>query len=100
MGLFSRLVLGLPLLFPASTPTFHTIPQETPFPTNGARTSLRFLPAPRYGQKRRRILKNGSIGDEEVTVSASDYLDSDFDFLGEVIESEAGTPSDFRHIRP
>lgn len=98
MGLFSRLVLGFPLLFPTSTSTVHTIPQETPFPTNGGRTSLRFLPTPRYGQKRRRILKNKVI-EEELTVFISDHLDANFDFMGEVIEPEKRSACEFGHIR-
>lgn len=89
MGLFSRLVLGFPLLLPISLPTFHVIPQNPHFPNGGARTSLRFLSALRYIQKRRRIQKDGRATEEEITLLQPQWDSSQFEFVGEVIEQEA-----------
>ena len=86
MGLFSRLVLGLPLLLQTSSTTFHNIPQTHQFPDSGNRTSLRFMPASRYILKRRRVLKNGGILEEELCILQSACDESHFDFIGEVIE--------------
>jgi len=86
MGLFSRFVLGFPFIFPIFTPTFNNIPENYKFPDSGSRTSLRFLPASRYTQKRRRALKDGRTLEEELTLFQPEYDDSQFDFIGEVVE--------------
>lgn len=86
MGIFSRLVLGFPLLIQTSSMSFHSIPQTHQFPDGGNRTSLRFMPTSGHTQKRRRALKNGSAIDEELCVFQSTCDDFHFDFIGEVIE--------------
>lgn len=86
MGLFSRLVLGFPILLPSSIPVFHGNPARNPFPDGGNRTSLRFLPTLRCIQKRRRILKDGRKIEEEITLFQAEPDNSHFDFIGEVIE--------------
>lgn len=88
MGLFSKLVLGFPVLLPSSTPVFHGNPERNPFPDGGSRTSLRFLPTLRCIQKRRRILKNGQKIEEEITLFQAEPDNSQFDFIGEVIQDE------------
>ncbi len=87
MGLFSRLVLGFPLLLETISPTFHGIPQKHQFPDGGSRTSLRFMSTSRFTQKRRRTLKNGRAIEEELCSLQSDCDNSQFDFIGEVIEN-------------
>lgn len=91
MGLFSRFVLGFPMLLPISVPIFHTSPENHQFPDGGGRTSLRFMPAPRHTQKRRRNLKNGQIVEEELTFLEERCDDTCFDFVGEVIEQGNNT---------
>ena len=87
MGLFSRLVLGFPLLFPNSFPSFQACPDTHRFPDSGSRTSLRFLPAPRYIQKRRHKYKVGKILEDEISLFQPTYEDFTFDFVGEIIEN-------------
>jgi len=86
MGLFSRLVLGLPLLLQTSSPTFHPIPEKHQFPDGGNRTSLRLLPASRCAQKRRHARKDGRTLEEELTLFQSDQENYQLDLIGEVIE--------------
>jgi hypothetical protein len=95
MGLFSRLVLGFPLLFPVSAPLFHTTPEDHQFPDSGNRTSLRFMPVPRHTQKRRRGHKNGQMIEDELTFLEERYDETCFEFVGEVIEqgSDKFSPS-------
>ena len=88
MGLFSRIVLGFPVLIPTSTPAFRALLERYQFPDGGSRTSLRFLPTLRCIQKRRRILKNGRSIEEEVTLFQAEPDNSQFDFIGEVVEQE------------
>ncbi len=85
MGLFSKFVLGFPLLISSSMPFFHIFPENYRFPDSGNRTSLRFLPIPRGTKKRR--CKNGRGYEEELTFYHSEDELLSFDFIGEVIES-------------
>jgi len=89
MGLFSRLVLGFPILLPSSIAVFHGKPERNLFLDGGSRTSLRFLPTLRCIQRRRRILKDGKKIEEEITLFQAEPDNSQFDFIGEVIEEEA-----------
>jgi len=86
MGLFSRLILGGPLVLFNSSATYQDIHQSHRFPDSGARTSLRFMPASRLTHKRRRYLKNGKLTEDEFTFRET--LDNlpNLDFVGEVID--------------
>ncbi len=86
MGLFSRLVLGFPMLLPISMPLFHTPPDNHQFPDGGSRPSLRFMPVSRYPQRRRRTLKDGRVVEEELTFLQDRCDDTNFEFVGEVID--------------
>jgi hypothetical protein len=88
MGLFSRMVLGFPWLSQSSTPAYRTNTQSYPFPASGARSSLRLMTGPRYTQKRRRNLKDGSYIDEELTHFETECENPHLDFICEVIEED------------
>lgn len=88
MGLFSRFVLGFPILVQTSTYAFHGATQSHRFPDSGSRTSLRFISPARYVQKCRRLLKDGNFLEEEVTLIQTEYNHSHLDFVGEVIEDD------------
>jgi hypothetical protein len=87
MGLFSRFVLGFPMLLPQSHPIFSGRLETHQFPDSGNRTSLRFLPASRSCQKRKKSHKNGKMLEEEITLFQPNSYDSNFDFMGEVSSS-------------
>ena len=95
MGLFSRFVLGFPMLLPISVPIFHATPDNHRFPDSGSRPSLRFMPASRYTQKRRRALKNGQAVEEELITLHDEYGNINFDFVGDVIEQGSGNFNSF-----
>jgi len=99
MGLFSRFVLGFPMLLPIAVPIFHTIPENHRFPDSGSRTSLRFMPASRCTQRRRHALKNGQTIEEELSFLQDRYDISSFDFGGEVIEQGSDDFSLFLTLR-
>ncbi len=88
MGLFSRFVLGFPLILPGSTPSLQIQPQGHQLPASGSRTSLRLLPALRREQKRRHGRKDGKTLEEELTFFHTDPHQISLDFIGEVIENE------------
>ena len=88
MGLFSRFVLGFPMLLPISVPLFQTIPDSHRFPDGGSRTSLRFMPASRYSQKRRRTHKDGGVVEEELAFLEVRCDETCYDFVGEIVEHE------------
>lgn len=88
MGLFSRFVLGFPILFPITCPIFHATQDNHRFPDSGSRTSLRFMPTSRYTQKRRRILSDGGVVEEELTVLEDISDQTCFDLVNDVIEYE------------
>ena len=91
MGLFSRLVLGFPMLLPVSAPLFHTTPEDHQFPDSGIRTSLRFMPLPRHTQKRRRTRKDGWMIEDELTFLEYRCDETCFDLVGEVIDQGSNT---------
>ena len=89
MGLFSKFVLGFPLLLSGSSPFFHIRADGHHFPDSGGRTSLRLLLSPRCTQKRRHKRKDGKMHEEESTLFQSEYELFSFDFIGEIIESHS-----------
>lgn len=88
MGLFSRFVLGLPIQI---TSSITTCSEKTPthrFPDSGARSSLRFLPAPKFVRKRRRYEGNTTLIEDQIFNSDSTNDMSCFEFIGEILERE------------
>jgi len=88
MGLFSRFVLGFPVLLPQNDPNFSGRFDSPQFPDSGSRSSLRFLPASRLNQKRKGSYKNGKMLEEEMTLFQPNLYESHFDFIGEIIHQE------------
>lgn len=86
VGLFSRFVLGLPLLLQISSPVIHGVLQDYSFPDSGGRTSLRFLSTFFSLQKRRRKSKTNALFEEEIIIENPKH--SQFDYLGEVLEND------------
>jgi hypothetical protein len=88
MGLFSRFVLGVPLLIQISSPVIHGVLQYYHFPDSGNRTSLRFISPFLSLQKRRRKFKGDRLVEDEYTMGRIECDHSQFDFLGEVLEND------------
>lgn len=86
MGLFSRFVLGFPLQSFSTSSNYQNTSGNHRFPDGGARTSLRFIPAMRIMQKRRRTLANGNTKEDEIFTSENTCENPDLDFIGEVID--------------
>ena len=86
MGMFSRFVLGLPLLVQTSSPVIHRVLQLYHFPDSGNRTSLRFISSFFSLQKRRRKFKGDRVVEEELLLERADCDHSQFDFMGEVLD--------------
>ena len=89
MGLFSRFMLGFPLVLPLSGPIFQRVSQGYHFPDGGNRTSLRLVSMGCSQSRRRRKLKSGQVLEEEVTMNGGQCDSSHFDFIGEVLEQES-----------
>lgn len=100
MGLFSRFMLGFPLMLPLSGHVFQRISQSYHFPDGGNRTSLRLVSMSCSRSRRRCKLKNGQILEEDALMNLGQCDSSHFDFMGEVLEQENESfPSSVMAIR-
>lgn len=88
MGMFSRLVLGYPALWPLSNPMIHSSPHNFQFPDSGSRNTLRLFSGKRLGQKRRQSQKGKMACEEECFFFQveQEQNHSHLDFMGEMIE--------------
>ncbi len=99
MGLFSRLVLGFPTTLISFSSNVQNTSENHRFPDGGARTSLRFIPAPRLMQKRRRKLANGETKEDEIFSSENNCETTCFEFIGEVLDQSDNTHNErFRQV--
>lgn len=86
MGLFSRLVLGFPSHLLSFASNYQNTSENHRFPDGGARTTLRFIPAPRIMQRRRRKLANGETKEDEIYSFENECENPNLEFIGEFID--------------
>ncbi|MBS0271800.1 MAG: hypothetical protein JSR85_04055 [Proteobacteria bacterium] len=94
MGMFSRLVLGSPVLLPLSNPMFHASSNNHQFPDSGSRNTLRLFPSKRLRQKRRQSQKGKMACEEECFFFhvERELNHSHLDFMGDVTETKYSHP--------
>lgn len=69
MGLFSRLVFGIPALQSLTTHSFQSPKQGVHFPNGSRRSTLRFMTGCRTSQKRRKSQNGGGFSEDEIIPS-------------------------------